>query len=73
MYEGLDLTPLRYVRKQFDATNRSSYKVRIAREKRREAAKAKAEAEANAKKKSKKVSLAGPSKPRSPQSTSKEE
>lgn len=60
VYEGLDLALIRYVGKQFDATNRSTYRLRINDEKRR---RKQAEAKADAEQKSKKPSTAKASKP----------
>ena len=59
-YEGLDLTLLRYVGKQFDASNGSTYRLRINDEKRR---RKEAEAKAGASPKSTKVSPAKAGKP----------
>ena len=62
VYEGLDLTPLRYVRQQFDGTNRSTYRLRINDEQRRRK-QAEAKADADAEQKSEKASPTKASKP----------
>jgi hypothetical protein len=59
VYVGLDLTPLRYVGKMFDATNRSTYRLRINDEQRR---RKQAQAKANAEQQSKKATDAKASK-----------